>query len=279
MKNKFLLITASLFFLFSNSYPQQDTTYGWTPAAVVSFNISQIAFSNWTKGGTNAISWTGIANGGVNYRSLDWTFRNTLNLAYGRSRLGSADYRTTDNELYLENVISRNISWPIDPYFSNTLRTAVAPGFDYEVAPPVEIANFFDPGYLTQSLGFLYGRDNFNTRLGFAIQEVFSRNHTQYTDDTTTAEIETFKFETGIESVTTGEFIMAENLLMQSKLRLFSRFNSLDVWDVRWDNAIVAKVNDWLNVNFTYLLIYEVAQSLTAQMKQALQIGFVYTLL
>ena len=76
-----------------------------------------------------------------------------MKLAYGRTKLGSSNYKTNDNELYLESVVSRNIGWAIDPYFSNTVRTALAPGFNYETDPATEIANFFDPGYLTQSLG------------------------------------------------------------------------------------------------------------------------------
>lgn len=280
MKNKLILLFSFCAFTISQSFSQEDSTYGWQPAAVISINFSQIAFSNWTKGGTNAIAWTGSAAGGADYKTENWTSRNILKVAYGRTRLGASDFQTTDNELFLENVISKNIKWAVDPYFSNTVRTAVAPGYNYKADPAVEIADFFDPGYITQSLGFTYDKlEHFQTRLGFAVQEIITNRHTQYSDDTTTTEIERFKVETGLESVTTGEFNVAENLLMQSKLRLFSRFESMDVWDVRWDNALVAKVNDWLNVNFTYLFIYEKAQSLTAQMKQALQVGITYTLL
>ena len=64
----------------------------------------------------------------------------------------------------------------------------------------------------------------------------------------------------------------------KSSLRLFSRFESFDVWDVRWDNIIAAKVNDFLNVNLTFLLIYEKDQSVKTQIKEALQLGFTYTL-
>jgi hypothetical protein len=56
---------------------------------------------------------------------------------------------------------------------------------------------------------------------------------------------------------------------------LFTRFKSLDVWDVRWENEIVAKINRFLNVSVSYLFLYEKAQSPTAQMKESLQLGFV----
>jgi hypothetical protein len=173
------------------------------------------------------------------------------------------------------------MGWKVNPYFSNTVRTQVTEGFDYETTPGTKISDFFDPGYITQSLGFTYDQlENIQTRLGIAFQEVITNRFTQYSDDPETPnEIEKFKFETGIESVTDANFTLDDNLILKTKLRLFSRFESMDVWDVRWDNTITAKVNSWLNVNFAYLLIYQKDQSPTTQMKQALQLGIVYTII
>jgi hypothetical protein len=53
----------------------------------------------------------------------------------------------------------------------------------------------------------------------------------------------------------------------------------MDVWDVRWDNSFVAKINDYVNVNFSFLLIYQKDQSPKTQVKEALQLGLTYTLL
>jgi hypothetical protein len=66
---------------------------------------------------------------------------------------------------------------------------------------------------------------------------------------------------------------------VKSSLRLFSRFETLDVWDVRWDNSVIAKINSFMNVNIGFLLIYQKDQSPTVQMKQALQLGVVYRIL
>ncbi len=281
MQNKFAIL--SLIILFSNVLPaQSDTSKAskWMPTAVIGLNISQLALSNWTQGGDNSITWTLVGRSGLNYTGEYWSSSNNLKIAFGRTKLGSEDFRTNDNELYFENVISRKIGWAVDPYFSNTVRTALTTGYKYTKDTRVAIAGFFDPGYVTQSLGFTYDRiPGFKTRLGFAVQEVFTNKFRQYSDDTATARLEAFKIETGLESVTSAEYEIFENISAKSSLRLFSRYESLDVWDIRWDNAIVAKVNNFLNVNFTFLLVYEKAQSLTAQMKQALQLGFVYTIL
>lgn len=67
-------------------------------------------------------------------------------------------------------------------------------------------------------------------------------------------------------------------MVAKSSLRLFTRLENPYIWDVRWENTIIAKVNDLLNVNFDYLLIYKKSQSLDIQIKQTLQISFIYTI-
>jgi len=265
---------------YSFAQEADSTMYKWTPSLVTGLNISQIAFSNWTKGGDNAFTWTLTGDFTLEYKTTQWKFNNQLKAAYGRTKLGGDTYKTNDNEFYLESVLSYMGGWVVDPYFSNTVRTSITKGYDYELDPAVEIVDLFDPGYITQSIGFTYDKSEYvKTRLGLAFQEVIANKYTQYTDDPGTSDIESFKFETGVESVTDAEFSVAENMLLKSKLRLFTRFESIDVIDIRWDNTITAKVNDWLNVNFTFLMIYEEAQSKQAQIKEALQLGFVYTIL
>jgi hypothetical protein len=107
---------------------------------------------------------------------------------------------------------------------------------------------------------------------------VFTNVNTKYTDDPTTTKVETFKFDLGFESVTTSEVTLAQNLVLKSNLRLFSRFKELSVWDVRWDNALIARINDFMNVNLSFLFVYQKDQSKQGQIKQTLQLGIVYTL-
>ena len=282
MKAKFLAVLLIILFASQITSGQQDSVklYTWTPMAAVGLNLSQIAFSNWTQGGQNSLAISFLGTGGLKYYTENMKFKNDLKLAYGRTKLGSQDYRTTDNELYLESVLSRTFGWAVDPYISNSVRTALGPGYSYDNDTTVAIAGFFDPGYLTQSVGFTYDKlEKFTTRLGFAVQETFTNKYTQYSDDPTTPDIEKSKVETGLESVTTAELTLQQNLLYKSNLRLFTRFRHMDVWDVRWDNSFVAKINDYVNVNFAFLLIYQKDQSPKTQVKEALQLGLTYTLL
>ncbi len=281
MKNFFLI-----FFLVTSIISAQDVAdsllkQGWNPTGVVGINLSQIAFKDWTQGGSNALAYTLFSNFNLIYFDHPWKWRNSLKAAYGRTKLEDQGYRTTDNEFYFESIITRKINWPVDPYFALTVRSSITKGYDYKVDPANQIVDFFDPGYVTQSLGFQYDyREIFFSRLGIALQQTFANKFAAaYTDDIeTTDKIEDFRFDTGIESVSGVKYNFYENMTYLSLLRLFSRFNSIDVWDVRWDNVIAAKVNDYITVNFNVVLVHEISQSRRTQFKEAINIGISYSL-
>lgn len=278
------VLLAVVFLLFvGTSYGQipDSLKNRWIPTFVAGLGINQIAFSNWVKGGDNSIAWTLLGDFHYDRIGTPWTFKNSIKATYGRSKIGSGTYRTTDNDLYIENVAVYDVAWAVSPFISNSIRTQIARGFDYKVDPEVEIANFFDPGYITQTIGFTYDKyPNIITRLGIGFQEIFANKFRQYTDDPeTSTELESFRFETGFESVTDINYKIDENILYTSKIRFFSQFKSLDIWDVRFDNVIAAKVTKYITVNFNYLLVYERAQSPYTQVKEGLQIGIVYNIL
>lgn len=274
------------FVLFSSSFAQtqNDDMYKWMPSLVTGIGISQVQFENWAQGGENTFAYSFLITFELKYKAELWRFKNYLKTSYGRTKLGDADFRTTENEIYLEDVISYNAGFVVDPYASNIVRTSITKGFDYKTNPKTLIANFFDPGYITQSIGFAYDKlPNIQTRLGIAFQETFTSNlalSRRYSDDPKTLlDVEKFKFETGMESITDGKFQIDDNVTLTSKLRLFTRFENLSVWDVRWDNSVVAKVNNWLNVNLGVILLHEISQTARTQIKEAIQIGITYRLL
>ncbi|MEJ2494848.1 MAG: DUF3078 domain-containing protein, partial [Ignavibacteriaceae bacterium] len=237
--------------------------------------------SNWTQGGDNSLSFTIFSNLKLDYIGMPWKWTNSLKLTYGRSKIGNQGYRTNDNEIYYESVLIHRLGWKVNPYVDATFRTAITKGYNYGSDPAMQIADFFDPAYFTQGLGFAYDEDKgIRQRIGIAFkQTVADKFASLYSDDPETMdEIEKFKFESGLESVTEVEYEFLENMTYDGYLRLFTRFNELDKWDVRWDNIITAKVNDYVNVNFNFLLIYEKDQSLKRQIKEALQLGFTYSL-
>jgi Protein of unknown function (DUF3078) len=277
--NKFFIFSL---FLSSLLFAQPDSLLhnGWNSTGTAGLNLSQIALSNWSQGGDNSMAFDFTGNFSFIYFSSPFRLDNNLKLSYGRTKIGGEDFRTSDNDFYLENVLSYKIDWDFNPYFSNSVRTVLANGYQYNSDTTYQISSFFDPGYVTQSLGLLYDKSKiFQTRLGLALQETFANKFTQYTDDPDTPDkIEKFKLETGVESVSSLNYTLAQNLLINSDLRLFTRFKHLDVWDVRWENILTAQVNKFVNVNFDVLIVYQKDQSPKTQLKEALQLGVNYNI-
>jgi len=273
-----ILIFTTPFFAEDDPPPPPQKT--WIPSGIAGLNLSQLALENWTQGGEDALAFTLYTAFGLDYFDGPWAFTNKLKLSYGRTKLGSDDFRTTDNELFLENLLTHDVGWFANPYISNAVRTVITKGYDYSGDEAVQIADFFDPGYLNQAIGLAYkASEIFTTRLGVGFQETFTNTYTKYSDDPDTPnEIEDFKFDTGIESVSNLNIKFDDDLLYTSELRLFGTFDQIDVWDVRWDNIVTAQVTKLVNVNLNILLIYDVDQTAKTQLKEALQIGITYNL-
>ena len=281
MKKILILIFLFSFVNLVSAQDEADSTLNmWVPSLLASANLSQIAFQDWSKGGESSFSFVLGADWLMNYKSENWSFKNQLKGEWGQSKTGTDIKKITANNAFNETVYMYDPGWLFKPYASNLIRTPLSEGFDYSEEEKEQIVAFFDPGYVTQSIGFAYDEsDVIKTRLGVAFEESFANKFAaQYTDDSETPELEKFKFETGIESMTDLKLQIDDNVVFNSKLRLFSGFTRMTVWDVAWDNTFTAEVNTWLNVNLRYILVYKQSESLRTQMQEALQVGIVYNI-
>lgn len=278
---KQVIIFFLYFIIFNNIWAEDaDSTLNkWEPKLKLQADLSQIAFKDWSKGGENSFSFTGIINWKMKYKSENWSFENEFEAAAGRSRVEPDIIKTTANEMFNTSVLRFDIDQKFQsPFISLLIRTPITTGYDYKETPAKIISGFFDPGYITQTLGVYYSKSKvFKSRLGLAFEESFANKFAdRYTDDKETQSLEYFKFETGIESVTDLEVYLDEDIIYRSTLRLFSGFDRLSVWDVIWKNTLTAKFNDWFNVNLFFLLVHNTTESLRTQMQESIRIGIVY---
>jgi Protein of unknown function (DUF3078) len=261
---------------------QQDTTkpFGWTHKVVTGLNFTQVSYKDWTQGGQNALAYTLWLNGSSIQDMEKTNWSNSYKFAFGQARLSGQGLRKTDDEIFLESLLIYKLWTYINPYASFTMRTQFARGYEYPGGNEVPVSKFFDPAYLTQSLGAAYKPiPEVTTRLGVGVREIVTSDFNGYADDPTTPEIEKVRVNGGIESVTDAEWDFAENLQLKSKLEMFAAFNSLDEIIVRSDNTITAKVNKFVTVGFNVLLVNDVTASRKTQIKEVLAIGVSYTLL
>ncbi|MBK6878738.1 MAG: DUF3078 domain-containing protein [Ignavibacteria bacterium] len=279
MKISLSALVILLFIFTSQLYSQSDTAFkpGWNQKGVIGLGLNQVALSNWVQGGENVISISGAVDFGAYKLGTKTFWSNRLLANLGSTKTGGGNFQTNDNNLVLENLLAWRLGWALNPFVSNSIRTPILNGYDYSKDPAEQTAAFFDPGYVTQTIGFAYGTKIINTRIGLAFQETFTNRFRQYTDDIETAdEREAFKFETGLESVTEANYGFAENMAYSSRLRLFSAFDRFDTWDIAWDNSIIAKVNDFISVNLNFILFFDKVQSPKTQFKEGIQLGINY---
>ena len=274
-----LLIILFVFSVKAQEIPD-SMLYKWNPSLTAGFNFSQVSFSDWAKGGENAIAWNSYVNFGLVYKSEHWVFKNQLRDIFGRTQAGDQPNKQNENEIFMENLVARDLGWIFKFAASNTFLTQITTGYNYKVDPAPKISDFFDPAYITQGIGLLYDKSEYvQTRFDLAAREIISNEYYFEADDPTTAEIEKFKFDLGLNSVTDLKIPIAENVLYVSKLSLFSPFKKLDIWDVRWESLVTAQVNKWLATNLSFVLVYDEDQIKRTQIRQAFQLGLVFSIL
>jgi hypothetical protein len=282
------LLVFILCFVASSAYGQQDTAkvpeYGWKHSLVAGLTLTQIAFTNWAAGGQNALSWTTFLEGKSvkDQEMTNWT--TSYKFGFGQTRLGNQGLRKTDDKIDLETILTYRMGTYINPYAAATFKSQFAKGFKYDddAGTKTAVSQFFDPAYLTQSVGVGYQpTPEVKTRFGVALREVIADKFaTIYTDDFETInEIEKSRVDGGLESVTDVELKLDENLLFTSRLELFAPFKTLDEIVVRSDNTLLAKVNKYVTVILNVLLINEKRITPRTQIKETLAIGLSYTLL
>ncbi len=240
-----------------------------------------MAFADWAQGGENALAWALSLEGkSVNDQEKN-NWSNSYKLAFGQARLGGLGLRKTDDKIDLETILTYKLGTYVNPYAAATLKSQFAQGYKYDAAGnKIPVSKFFDPGYLTQSVGAGYQpMPEIKTRLGAALREIFTSEFTGYADDPTTTTIENTRVDGGLESVTDVEWKMDDNILFTSKLELFAPFKNIDEIVIRNDNTIAAAVSKYIAVNLNLQLINEKQISPRTQIKQTLAIGLRYRLL
>jgi len=260
--------------------PAAKDSLGWHRKIVSQLNLTQASFDNWAQGGENALAWQMTGKARFNYRAPRYRWTNSAGLDYGQTRLGGQSFRKSSDEISMESVLSYDGPEILSPYVSVSALTQIARGYHYEDSTAVATSDFMDPGYFTQSVGLSWTpSDAFTTRGGAALKETVTHHFPQYVDNPNTTEVERSRVEPGLNSVTELNQAIDDNLLLSSKLELFSNLKAFDQIDVNWASSITAKVSSYINVNLNVRVLYDRDVSRARQLKQALAMGLSYTFL
>lgn len=260
----------------------EQPKYGGSRNIVGSLSITQVNFANWTQGGEDAFAWQIVLDNKFVNDQARYNWTTTGKFSFGKTKLGDSGFRKSIDEIKLESVLTYKLGSTANPYVAATALTQFARGFQYgDENSRVQVSEFLDPGYFTQSIGFgVQPHKSFKIRAGFSLKETVTSDFpVPYADDPATPEIEKTRTEAGMESVTDFSRSLSANTLLTTKLELFSNLAGLEEVDVNWDSTLAAKVSKVISVNFNVRLLYDRNISRKRQLKQALALGLTYTIL
>ncbi len=304
---KFLLSLAVMLFAAQMLFAQEAEEKNWTHGGFVGLNISQSHFSNWTSGGQDNINGLGTFKYNLNYLKGKCKWDNTLDLALGYSYydLDKQPIKTDDRinltSLYGYDVVKEKLYITANLNF----QTQFADGFDY-ANDTVKISEFLAPAYLTVGLGAQYtptswfslnlapasGRLTIVNDQDLADAGAFGVTAAEYIGDSLVKHGKKTRMELGAQLIANVNYEIFKNVVFNSKLTVFydymqnRDFNALGKeygcrFDFDWDNALVLKVNDWLNCNITARLVYDeditpIEGESFLQFKEVLSVGISY---
>jgi len=278
----------------------QDTDTAWKSKYEASLGFSQTSFTNWSAGGENAMAVNGMLNIYKMYAKGNVFWTNYLGLAYGLNvQQSEPKVRKTNDKINFltKGGITAWHNWDYAGLFE--FRSQFDEGFNYP-NDSVPISKFMAPGYFQLSVGLNYKPVEyfavFISPIGARLTVVNDPKLTHSLDNKgnligafgVIGDNSTLWQVGGSVNAVFKKDIM-KNINFMSKLDLFSDYlhNPQNII-VGWENNLLMKVNKFLSVNITTMLIYDDninstdkegnTHGPTVQFRETLSVGFAYTM-
>ncbi|MEL7835230.1 DUF3078 domain-containing protein [Fodinibius sp. Rm-B-1B1-1] len=258
-----------------------DTLRGWAVDWQGGLNGSQASYDNWSQGGVNTISVTASTVFNAKYRKGQFAYALATNFKYGQARIEDEGTRKTDDRIAVNNKFSYLFEDERWSAFGNiNFSTQFDEGFDYSTEPSTKISSFFAPAYFTQIAGIAFQpKEYFTAEAGMAMKQTIVSD-TDLSTRYGLEEGETFRFEPGYSLAMNFEKKIVSNVRLISSVETFTNLQRhVDNTDVHFSNELIGKVNDYLNMSFQFVMVYDSDFSRELQVKQVLSAGISYSIL
>ncbi len=260
---------------------------GWRSDLVASLTGNQAAFSNWQEGGIDALAGTAALDGRFDRVVGGFLTKQKVRLALGVLQQDTLDVRKAVDVIRYEGRAEVDSQQLVRPAASVSVRTQFAPGYDYTPTPeeyptlPVtagrelKVSDAFAPLVLNQSLGVaVRPGGGLVARLGLGLKETvvaIARLRPVYGN----ALDQTVRVEAGLDAELAFEREVMENVTYRTRLAAFQGFNQIatDAPDALFENVLLLKVNDLLNVQLQADALYDADVSADVQLREVLSVG------
>ena len=272
----------SVLFIFQNTISQsqiqtklQDSISNWEKKNAVGFDISQIAFMNWSAGGNTSIS--GLLKGDFSrkYSNQNIKWLNELILRYGVNKQDGVELRKTDDAFQLNSTFGYRKDTVSNWYHSAkfNFNTQFTNGYSYPNTDKA-ISKPFAPAYLFLGIGAEY----VNKEKKYSLYLSPLTQKTTMVLDQTLADQGSF----GVDKATydaNGNLIskgkksknelgalvsgihkneVYKNITLENKLSLYSDYiNNFGNIDVDWQMSVDLTVNEYVRANIGSHLLYD----------------------
>jgi len=244
------------------SEPNKDTTY-WKSKYESAISFSQTGMHNWTKGGEGSYASNIIINVYKDYSRKNVSWNNYLGVSYGLSKLHSVKrLRKTDDKI---NFLTKGglyawKHWDYTGLFE--FKSQFREGFAYP-NDSVHISKFLAPAYFQLSVGMNYKPAGyfsvFISPVGARLTVVADTSLTHRKGGAYGISGDNFTlWQVGGSINAIFKKDILKNINLMSKLDVFSNYrDNPEKIIVGWENNILMKVNKYISVNLSTMLIYD----------------------
>lgn len=254
----------------TDSVPKWDTDF------IGGLNGNEAAYSNWSNGGVNSLALTASTVFDTKYVSHRFGYYANVNLKYGQTEIQGFGLRKTDDLIQLKNQMNLFFN---DHRYSGFISLSFLSQFDKGYNYPndstdVLVSRFMGPAYLKEGSGIAFQPvDYISFQGGFALQQTIVNDTTLSTRYGLKPHSRLLS-EGGIGLGISFNKDIFKNVNFQSSMETFTSFiKPIRSTDVSFSNELTGKVNDFMNVNLQFQMLYNDDISKALQIKQILALG------
>ncbi|OUJ72748.1 hypothetical protein BXP70_17210 [Hymenobacter crusticola] len=265
----------------------------WKTAFKATFNLNESALSsNWRGGGVNSIGLNAQLNQKANFHRGRNSWDNEADFLYAFVANKDQGYRKSLDRLFLDTKYGSNISTQWNMFASLNLLTQFAPGFKYSTDAngqqrAQKVSSAFAPAYITAAYGMEYVANKwFKIRLSpLASRLTIVGRSERFVDVLGEKPYGVTQGRSTHFEVLAGQILaeldkgLGSNMNLKARYLLFADYEKLALRrvDHRLDASFTAKVNRYINVAITGILLYDYDQDRAVQYSQGLSLGLIYT--
>lgn len=263
----------------------------WERKTQVALNFAQASFNDsWQGGGISNVAVGGLFNNRSVYTRRKGVWTNQIQFQYGFINNRGQDIRKSVDRLFLDTQFSKFISKDLRWFSGASFLSQFAPGFSFTATGERQnlISSLFAPAFLSESFGLEWNPKKYlavqlgggTIRQTFVLNdnvlaEQLARNENRYG----LAPGQRVLNELGVQGVMSFDKDVVKNVNLKIRYQVFFAYApEAKPVDHNINLVAAAKVNKYMNVNFSLIAIYDQDQAATIQLSQGLAAGLSFQL-